>query len=163
MSQSQCDSLDTPLAQSSEASQPVEPRGPMENMSENPSCNMDANTTDIHDDVGPSLNQPSANSVKPPVKPPELTPVTSSGGPSRLSRPNRRSPTVLRITRSYSPRCRRPATPKPRGNVVLHQDIRTSFPRTENVKRKAQASSPDQTVSVRSTKQTMMCILWIIM
>ena len=32
--------------------------------------------------------------------------------------------------------------------VVLHQDIRTSFPRTENVKRKAQASSPDQTDSV---------------
>ena len=156
MSQSQGDSLDTPLAQSFEASQPVEPRGPMENMSENPSCNMDANTTDIHDDVGPNLNQPSANPVKPPVKPPveppvkppELTPVASSGGPTHLSRSNRRSPMVLRTTRSYSPRSRRPATPKPRGNVVLHQDIRTSFPITENVKRKAQASSPDQTDSV---------------
>ena len=89
ISQSQGDSLDTPLAQSSEAFQPVEPRGPMENMSENPSCNMDANTTDIHDDVSPNLNQPSANPVKPPVKPsvkpPELTPVTSSGGPFHLS------------------------------------------------------------------------------
>ena len=156
ISQSQGDSLDTPLdtplAQSSEASQPVEPRGPMENMSENLSCIMDANTTDIHEDVGPNFNQPSANSVKPPVEPPvkqpELTPVASSGGPSHLSRSNRRSPTVLCTTRSYSPRSRRPATPKPRENGVLHQDIRTSFPRTENVKRKTQASSPDQTDSV---------------
>ena len=76
MSQSQGDSLDTPLVQRSEtSSETAEPCGSMENLSvpdenlsENSLCNMDVNTTDSHNLVSPNLNRPSVNPVKPSVK-----------------------------------------------------------------------------------------------
>ena len=82
------------------------------------------------------------------------TPELSSGGRSHQSRLKHRSPAAPRTTRSVSPRHHRhrPSTPKPRRNGQTQQDIRNVFQRTENtpnkVKRKEQASSPDDADSV---------------
>ena len=82
------------------------------------------------------------------------TPRSSSGVLSHQSRPQHRSPAAPRTTRSVSPRRyrHRPSTPKPRRIVQTQQDIRNVFQRTENtpnkVKRKEQASSPDEADSV---------------
>ena len=110
-----------------------------------------------HTEVNNAHAESPVNSVQLSVKHVQTsahTPEPSSGGLSHQSRPKHRSPVAPRTTRSFSPirRRYRPSTPKPRKNVQTQQDIRNVFPRTENtpnkVKRKEQASSPDEADSV---------------
>ena len=116
------------------------------------------NDQDItHTEVNHALAESLVNSVQLSVNHVQTsvhTPKSSSGGLSHQSRPQHRSPAAPRTTRSVSPRRHRhrPSTPKRRRNVQTQEDIRKVFQRTENtpniVKRKEQASSPDEADSV---------------